>query len=349
MDIQNKGIWQLACGDTDRNHSKICLDWDVVLNGPGYAGAFPQCEKILINDNCSSKKRADIERFATEIETGDIVVLRLGTKKVLGVGVVVGDYEWNEIFSDVDGWNLQHIRRVRWLWKNLEQPKCFDAFSLKWGDTTQKLTNAAIKQWLSGLIFSEEELNRPIKKLPVGMKDVTQEEIAEYLYGQGISDNSIELLAEKFNELRRIAKWYYQEKKAPSEYETIAYLIVPILRALGWTPQKMAIEWCNIDIALFNQLPRNDDNIAIIVEAKKKGNSCLTAINQAEGYARGKKNCNRLIVTDGLRYGIYLLMDKKYRLYAYFNLLSLKEGYPIYNCKGAKEALSIMTPEWREK
>jgi predicted Mrr-cat superfamily restriction endonuclease len=57
---------------------------------------------------------------------GDLVVLRVGTAKVAAVGQVVGNYEWHDGFGDVDGWNLQHVRRVRWLWKNPVSPKAFD-------------------------------------------------------------------------------------------------------------------------------------------------------------------------------------------------------------------------------
>jgi hypothetical protein len=123
-------------------------------------------------------------------------------------------------------------------------------------------------------------------------------------------------------------------------------LVIPLLRALGWTPQKMAIEWCNVDIALFSQLPREDENLNIVVEAKKKGNSCLSAKSQAQSYAQGKINCNRLIVTDGLRYGIYLKNQNSFNLHAYFNLTALKSEFPIYVCQGIKEALRTMTPEW---
>ena len=43
----------------------------------------------------------------------------------------------------------------------------------------------------------------------------------------------------------------------------------------------MAIEWNKVDVALFNQLPRADENLGVVVEAKKKDNSCLTAKSQA--------------------------------------------------------------------
>ena len=139
----------------------------------------------------------------------------------------------------------------------------------------------------------------------------------------------------------RIAKWYRRTDDNPSEFETVAYLAVPLLRALGWTPQKMAIEWNNVDVALFNQLPRNDENLSVVVEAKKKDNSCLTALSQAQ-----KRKCQRLIVTDGLRYGVYLKKNDNFKLYAYFNITELKSAYPIYECYGVKEALKAMTPEW---
>jgi len=347
MEINNKKIWQQACGDTDRNYSEICLDWDVILNGPGYAGAYPDGDEILRQHGWKSKKRTDIRRFV-QIKEGDLVVLRLGTADVLGVGEIVGEYEWSNVFADIDGWDLQHVRRVRWLWKCHGSPKRFNTYDLKQGDTTQELTSEAVKKWLEELEIPEEKYKREIRQLPKESKEVAYSEIAEYLYEQGVSSHSIETLIKEFDELRRIAKWY-QHKEAPSEFETVAYLVIPILRALGWTPQKMAIEWRKVDLALFDQLPRHDNSLAIVVEAKKKGNSCLTAKSQAQGYAEGKENCKRLIVTDGLRYGCYTKEDNKYRLYAYMNLIDLREAYPIYECFGVKEALRSMTPEWKSE
>jgi hypothetical protein len=348
MDIQNKHIWQQACGDTDRNYSAVCLEWDVILNGPGYAGPYPQCIDVFKQQKRKGKKIADLKRFAEEMKDGDLVVLRLGTSEVLGVGQIVGRYEWSNLFSDIDGWDLQHLRRVRWLWKFQGKPKKFNTYSLKQGDTTQRLTSKDVLDWLKTLNISDNDFQKPLSRLPeVDLREVNHDEIAEYLYEQGISSNSIETLIKEFDELRRIAKWY-QTKDAPSESETVAYLVVPLLRALGWTPQKMAIEWNNVDIALFDQLPRLDEHLSVVVEAKKKGNSCLMAKSQAEGYARGKKNCKRLIVTDGLRYGVFIKKNEEYALCAYFNLTYVKDKHQIYKCKGVKQALKMMTPEWKE-
>lgn len=116
---------------------------------------------------------------------------------------------------------------------------------------------------------------------------------------------------------------------------------------MGWTPQKMGIEWNKVDLALFETLPREDDNLDVVVEAKKKDKSCLTAKSQAGSYAKKRPNCKRLIVTDGLRYGIYVKANDEFSFHSYLNLTDLKTSYPIFNCSGAMNALWAMTPEWK--
>ena len=343
MDIENKNYWQHAAGDTDRNYVDLCIKWDVILNGPGYAGALPECKERLLKDGWTSKKVTGLIRFSHEMEEGDIVVLRLGTNEIYGVGYIVGGYEWLDIFSDVDGWDLNHVRRVKWFWKDLHKPKTFPAHTLKFGDTTQNLSSDIIIDWIKNL--PQPKIPDIVKLPPPDATKVDFNSISEYLFEQGVSSNSIEVLLKEIDELVRIARWY-KKSTAPSESETVTYLVVPLLRALGWTPQKMAVEWNNVDVALFNKLPRNDDNLSVVVEAKKKDNSCLSAKSQAESYADNKQNCQRLIVTDGLRYGVYLRNENIFNLVAYFNLTSLKNSYPIYNCYGITEALKIMTPEW---
>jgi hypothetical protein len=349
LDIAGKTIWQQAAGDTDRNYSDLCLRWDVILNGPGSAGAWPDCEKILRNDGWSSRKTTDLRRFADEMKDGDLVVLRIGTATVLGVGQLVGTYEWRDEFGDIDGWDLQHVRRVRWLWMGQNNPKMFDTYSLKQGDTTQKLNDGQVMDWLSNLPVDRDALSRPLVELPAYEKtnDIDVTKISEFLFDHGVASSSITSLLNEIGELTRIAKWYQRAGK-PSEHETVAYLVVPLLRALGWTPQRMAVEWNHVDVALFEQLPRSDETLRVVVEAKKMDNSCLSAMSQAMSYSDGKVACHRLIVTDGLRYGVYTRTKAEpFHLYAYLNLTRLKHDYPIYECNGAEEALLAMAPEWK--
>jgi hypothetical protein len=347
MNISEKKIWQQAAGDTDRDYAELCLKWGVILNGPGYAGKWPDCKELLRDDGFSPKKITDIRRFADHMLDGHIVVLRTGTASVLGVGQIVGSYEWNDEFGDIDGWNLEHVRRVRWLWSGRKE---FDTYALKLGDTTQELNIGPVTEWLSSLVIPNEAFLKPLPDLPesASNKEIPVELISEFLFDHGVASSSITHLLQEIGELTRIAKWYQRSEGKPSEHETVAYLVVPLLRALGWTPQRMAVEWNRVDVALFDQLPRKDSNLQVVVEAKKMDNSCLSAMSQAMSYAEGKSECLRLIVTDGIRYGIYIRKgEETFRLYAYMNLARLRQEYPIYGCKGAKDALLAMAPEWR--
>jgi len=350
MDIFGKKIWQVAAGDTNRNYADLCLYWDVILNGPGSEGAWPGCEKILREEwELSSRKITDLRRFAEEIHDGDIIVLRMGTTDILGIGMVVGDYIWNEEFGDIDGWDLQHVRRVKWLWKYDGTPKRFDTYSLKFGDTVQLMDSQVVIDWITGHSIDQNSTERPLIELPVPSKDIGWEKIAEYLFDQGVASNAIENITTEIDELIRISKWY-QRTGGPSEAETVAYLAIPLLRSLGWTPQKMAIEWCSVDIALFSTLPRLDNNLKVVVEAKQKDYSCLNAQSQAKTYAEqdGRNTCNRLIVTDGVRYGVYFKQDGAFpnEPHAYLNLTRMRDEYPLLKCKGAKEAFLFMSADW---
>ena len=347
MDLTNRTIWQHSAGDGKRDYADICIKWNVALVGPGWQGAWPECQKDLQKE-VSSRKLTNMKLFFETVKDKDIIVLRIGTGAVSAVGEVVGGYEWNDEFGDIDGWDIQHVRRVRWLWKQEGESKQFPAYTMKRGDTTQQLTSHEVIEWLKGLEIPEQAYKRSIPELPPAnvSSKVTLEQVSEYLFNIGVSSNSIEILVREISELSRIANWYWHANEPASERETVAYLVVPLLRSLGWTPQRMAIEWNAVDVALFEKLPRNNENLTVVVEAKKKGDGCLSAQSQAEGYARDKVSCHRLIVTDGIRYGVFTRSEGKFKLHAYLNLTEMRNSYPIYGCGGTKDALSAMTPEW---
>jgi len=358
MQTEGKTIWQIAAGDTNRNYAQILLKWDIAAVGPGYAGAWPGCRIRLEEDKWTSKKISDLMRFCQDVKEGDIIVLRLGTSQVWGVGIVSGPYEWLDDFGDIDGWNLQHIRRVKWIWKaEKNEPKEFDPHTLKWGSTTQVLNSEAVIKWLEDLKPNRES-DIALAKLPCSRKHnepvhlSSFSAIAQNLFDHGLPGGSVDKLVSEMEELVRIASWYERAEVEPSEHETVAYLVIPLLNALGWPPQRMAVEWNLVDVALFSQMPRDDENLSIVVEAKKRNSSCLTARSQAESYANsdGRESCGRLIVTDGVRFGVYLRNRKNEFSnipYAYLNLTRLMDEYPILECRGATAALTAMSPSWK--
>ena len=297
-----------------------------------------------------------IRKYHEDINDGDIVVLRLGTSDVYGVGRVDGPVEWYDDFGDIDGWDIQLVRRVRWNWLAPSgRSKQFATGAMKFGDTIQKLDRSGpVFEWL----LTVPECITDLPELPMSCvpdNDVQKMEVpdlAEYLFDQGTAAGAINELTESMLSLKQIVSWYERSDSKPSEFETVAYLAVPLLRTLGWTPQRMAVEWKRIDIALFDRLPRDDKNLSVVIEVKKLGLSCLTANTQAAEYARmpGREKCNRLVVTDGIRYGVYVReTDGSFpeSPTAYMNLNRMIASYPVLGCEGAPEALSLLAADWQ--
>ena len=361
MDTSSATIWQVAAGDTNHSYCNVCLNWDVICFGPGSSGPWPGCEAKLKKDGWSTRKIGQIRRFHEEIENDDFVVLRLGTSHVYGLGQVVGDWSWNDHFGDVDGWDLQFVRRVRWLWdyRCHDRKPVFKTYAMKLGDTVQKLSEESpVRAWINDLEVAQCKLERDLAALPQSgqeyfLPELKLPEVANRLFDRGVAASSINALTEDLSELQRIASWYQRSGTRPSEHETVAYLVVPLLRALGWTPQRMAVEWNRMDLALFSRLPRKDKNLAAVVEVKRLDHACLPARPQAQYYAEegGKERdeCQRLIVTDGMRYGVYVRSaNGKFpdTPCAYLNINRMVECYYIFSCSGATKALELIASDW---
>lgn len=166
MNIEGKTIWQISAGDgKDKNYVKLCLQGGVVVYGPGKYGAWPSCKIPMLADGRTTMQTGIIRRFAEDVSQGDIVVLRLGTNRVYGVGEVVGKYGHSEIFSDVDGWDLQHFRRVRWLWQQSGSAKMFATYTLKFGSSVQYLISPVVRRWLETLEIPSEVFRAPLPEL----------------------------------------------------------------------------------------------------------------------------------------------------------------------------------------
>jgi hypothetical protein len=86
----------------------VLLRHGVALIGPGDAGAWTS-ER---DDN--EFESGFVRRFASEITAGDAILLRTGLAMIAAVGLVASDYLYLNVFDDVNGWDLQHARRVRW-------------------------------------------------------------------------------------------------------------------------------------------------------------------------------------------------------------------------------------------
>ena len=113
-----------------------------------------------------------------------------------------------------------------------------------------------------------------------------------------------------------------------SEHETRAFLITPLLLALGWSEQRVKIEWKNIDMALFREVYKRGDEPCIILESKRMWEGLRYAQRQAEKYAKLYPLCLRLVVSNGICYRLYEKEDNSWVWKAYMNLLKLKDPHP---------------------
>ncbi|WP_157476446.1 hypothetical protein [Lysobacter sp. Root690] len=335
MDLTGRTLWQVGSGDAFRSYGDLCIKHDVMILGPGNPGRF---------ESARYKDHGHVRRFCKDVRRGDLVLLRHKTGDILAAGVVADDEAfWSESFADIDGWDLQHVRRVHWL---PNSNKRFGARTFGGqGNRFAMMNIEKVRQWVSDLPLSANFVARPLAPLPEVGRDLNLDELGRLLFIEGLASEYIDKLTSTFASLQRVAAWYANEEKRPekrpSEMETICYLIVPFLLSLGWSQQTAAIQWNYVDIALFRSMPPTDASLDCVIEAKLLGRSVFSAEGQARLYAlkKGRGDCKRLIVTDGIRYALYARNTDDFVLTAYLNILSMRDAYPVLNCGGAVEVV----------
>lgn len=355
-------IWQQGGGDGDRNTVDICLRNGVIINGPSAFGPWDYYARTTYaNNGISHRKCTDIERFVSGVQDGDIVLLRQGTSQVYGVGRVIGEYEYIDAFSDIDGWDVAHVRHVDWIWTADPDPKQFETYTLNQGDTTQLLPPGpkadVVRNWVSEVLQAAPNRQPPEPRCFRQPIELSLGEACKPLFDCGLSAASVSSVTDRIADLARLADWYRSRTSSVSEAETMSQLILPLLSALGWSPQTLAVEWSlpslgRADLAAFrpfrNQVRGNED-VVMLLEAKRFDRSCLIGVEQVRNYSSKLPNVNRLVVSDGLRYAVFVRESKgefPELPYAYINLSAPKDHYAALDCFGADEALLALSAAW---
>jgi hypothetical protein len=302
-----KSVWQIAAGPLARSYVDVFLKYGVALIGPGDPGPW-------------SPERSDqafqggfVRRFATEIAPGDVVVLRTGLKRIAAMGIVAGGYEYIKAFDDVNGWDLQHARRVRWVRLPDEHefpsavfgappPRCSRVWNEDVVDFAERFLNSPPFQWQEAQLPPLPAEEPPLTKVP--------ESIA------GLVAQARDLFP-LMQDSQRFGDW-------PSEDEMIVHFVVPLLRAFGWRPECIGVKWRYVDVAVFNALPRTPESCRLVIEAKRLGEGVEGALEQAQGYVRALGAGCDVIVTDGIRYRLYN-GSRGFECCAYANLAYLKQ------------------------
>lgn len=300
-------IWQIAGGEQTRLYDDIFLKYGVGLIGPGYPG--PWTPEI---DDEEFEGRF-VRLFASEVNVGDVFLLRTGISTISAVGLVASDYLYLDQFDDVNGWDLQHARRVRWC--PLPQP--FDFGFPVFGAQGKRLARTFKPEALK---YVEKFVSSP----PTNWQNATLPDLPQ---SEEALENGPVFLHDFLAIVRDLQPLFWSPEKFgehPREDELICHFAIPFLRALGWPPELIAVKWQNIDIALFERLPRTPENCCLVIEAKRLGAGVEGALAQAESYLRNLGIERDIVVTDGIRYKMYSHNDGESRPIAYANFSWLK-------------------------
>ncbi len=255
-----------------------------------------------------------MRRFASEPTIGDVILLRIGSDRVVAVGVVASNYMYLEQFDDVHGWDLQHARRVRW--KVLPSPQIFP--SRVFGANPQRFARVnadEVIRFANDVMAIELDAwqSAPLPTLPAPEAQWNNPpEAINALVGLAQDWSGMVWQGQSFGQL-------------PSEDEMLVHFVIPLFRNLGWPQELLAVKWNYIDLAVFLRLPRTPQNCCLVVEAKRLGVVAESALEQAADYAAKLQTRCDVLLTDGFRYRLYGASEG-FQPVAYANLLALKKS-----------------------
>ncbi len=300
-------VWQVSGGPVDRPYADVFLNYGVALIGPGGGGPWRP-------GRGHSDGQGFLRRFAEELQVGDLLLLRTAVDTIAAVGLVAGGYEYLEPFDDVNGWDLRHGRRVRWC--RLPEPyrfegavfganprRCARVQSAEAVGYARSFLASGLTHWQEAPLPALPPVEPPLAEVPENLRDVV-----------GLA--------------RDLAGVYGDEDglgDAPNENEMVAHFVVPFLRALGWPPENIAVEWRRIDVALFDALPRRPESCRFVIEAKRLGTGLEGARKQAENYVLKLGVPRDVVVTDGFRYRAFDC-ERGFAPIAYANLAQLRQS-----------------------
>jgi len=308
----DRQVWQLAGNPDARPHLDTFLRYGVALIGPGDPGPWTaERPEGHFADEISSSGRA-VRAFASEMKVGDMILLRTGGSTIAAVGVVASEYMYLSQFDDVNGWDLQHARRVRWC--RLPQEYTFESAvfgsnparcSRTWSDEAksyaEKFVNSPPTSWQDAPLPALPVEDPVLADVPEGLGDIVaqaQDLVRLYWDRDGFGEH-------------------------PAEDEMVAHFVVPLLRGLGWPPERIGVKWRYIDVALFTALPRTPETCCLVIEAKRLGAGVEGALDQGKRYVAGLGKTCDVMVTDGIRYRLYD-GSRDFEPVAYANLVRLK-------------------------
>jgi len=312
--------WQVQAGEgkRKRDYCDVFLNFGVVLVDSAEHGSVEE------NREWYEKNRPIVIRFHDNVNVGDVVILKRphGERwEIVAVGRVTGDYEYCQLFDDVEGWDLRHCRKVQWTRPASPLYVC----GLSRG-TFKAVKNRRVRRKADEVLEKGERCYP--EKLPRPGREISKEQLVKRLIESGLRRAHARPMIEAITMAAQLAGWYSKYGEDVSENETRTFLIVPMLLALGWKEKQMKIEWNDVDIAFFEEQYGRDDEPVMILESKRLWEGLSAAEKQVKEYAKEFPKCSRLIISDGVCYRLYIRANEGWKWKAYCNLLRLKNCHP---------------------
>lgn len=341
MQDQIVTVWQIAAGDGNRDYHDVFLRFGLACVGSGEAGEYREHVDVYTEPG-TPFYRSYLRPFCEEVLPGDILILKRPAGRrfeILAVGRVTSGYRFEPRLEDVDGWPLQHVLDVSW--RQPDESMIVDG--LRRG-TLSRVQHEGARVTAASLF--EQLQDRPVEELPVAAGEVTDDHLVERLIDHGVPAERAEIITSTIWRVRRLASWYQRRGDEIGEHEIRTFLIVPLLLALGWPEQRIKIEFSALDIALFDRPYAGDAEPTLVIESKRLFDGLGgVALQQAQTYAMRYPTCRRLIVSDGLRYKLYLRDQEWWSPEAYANLLKLRDRHPYdEGVAGADELFLSLLP-----
>jgi len=298
----------MASGPSSRPYADIFIKYGIGLIGPGDAGVW----KSERGDD--EFEGGFVRRFAGEMQIGDVVLLRTGISTIAAIGLVASDYMYLSQFDDVNGWDLQHARRIRWC--KLPRECTFESHVFGANPTRcSRIWNEEVTD------YAEKFLHSP----PTHWQEAALPELPEEEQGLDEIPHSLKDIVAQAQDLAALF-WDKQNfRELPTEDELVAHFVVPFLKESGWPPELIAVKWRYIDVTVFSSLPRTPQNCRFVIEAKRFGAGVEGALDQAKRYVKTIGVPSDVIVTDGIRYRMYS-SENGFAPIAYANLIRLKQS-----------------------
>ncbi len=362
--------WQIASGAEGRNYAWLFLKHDLMFLGPGRYGKYDETtyNRVVERGHFTAQKIGTVRSFREDVRPGDIILLREGYH-VTAVGLAAEEdesdgYLHDQSFDDVYGWDLQHTRRVCWQPELTADLKDIQAgtkglFSSRTSITTfSRVNDPKIRNPVEPLLSRCDM--RPLKPRPDDIPPPLQaDELGQKLFSRGLANDAVDSVLRTIERQKRLLAWYgaYGKQSArPNEHEVVAHMVLPLLLAMGWSEQLLAVEWKKVDLAAFSGTPTTAERCVMVCEAKQMRHGLQKKVwDQAIGYIKKHRltGCRKVLLTQGVRFYLFGRDQKKWPAQAqpggYINLGLIREKHIAPTNTNAVATLMALTPAGVER